>query len=137
MAESFAKDWLSTRCFHNAFEIVSRSITEDYEPVGSPASEHGVTVLREEFGLDISNHESCLITRDDVSRALAVIGVTKSHAAHVRQLYPEYKDKIIALSRDVCDPWHGPKSEYLRCAHTMKPLVEEALVRITEIQSLK
>jgi protein-tyrosine-phosphatase len=135
MAEAFARRWMEERGLSGVYRVVSRSMSEDYEPVGSPASDFGVKVLKEDYGLDTSQHRSQLISHDDAESACVLIGVTRSHTQYLGKLFPAFKSKIVSLSRDVNDPWHQPIQSYKHCAATMKPLVEEILQKITDSSS--
>ncbi len=132
MAEQFAKQWLRDQGYSNRFEVVSRGLTEDYEPAGSPASAHGISVLKEEYGIISNDHVSAILTQEEATRAVAIVGVSRSHAQHVNHLFPsaDITRKTTSLDRDIYDPWHQSYRVYQTCAEAMKPLVEAALVRI-------
>ncbi|CAN0345797.1 unnamed protein product, partial [Scytosiphon promiscuus] len=65
IAEGLAKKWLSERhgigvqdLEQAGYKVQSRGCSADFEPVGSPASSYGVTVMREEYGVDVTAHRS-------------------------------------------------------------------------------
>ncbi len=126
MAEALGKEYLRRNGI-GGITVSSRAICEDYEPQGSPASEQGVQVMREEYGLDTSSHRSRLLTPDDIAQATAIYGVSKSHANAILTLFPQARNKVWSLSRDVSDPWHQHVSVYKSCAAQLVPLVSEAL----------
>lgn len=131
MAEAFAKKWASeNKKPGTEFEIVSRALTDMYEPPDSPASMPGIQVLLEDYALDLNEHRSCLLTDADVDAAHAIIGVSKGHVREILQRYPAAKSKTFALSSDVPDPWHAPKYQYKKCAEMMMPLVDQAMDKI-------
>ena len=86
-AAAFAEKWL--RDNGRDWTVISRSISTDYEPEGSPASEYSVQILREDFGLDISSHSSKLLTREDVDSADFIIGITSSHKRYILYDFPD------------------------------------------------
>lgn len=131
MAEAFAKKWVQDHNLESRFTIVSRSMSTDYEPPNSPASEHGITVMREEFGLDTTSHRSTLICREDAEKAEVMIGVTRSHAQYLGMLFPDLRGKIRHLSQDVYDPWHQSYEVYQACARSMQPLVGQIMDEVT------
>lgn len=73
------KDW----------EVISRSISTDYEPEDSPASEYSVEILRDDFGLDITSHSSKLLNEQDVESADFIIGITSSHKYFIERMFPQ------------------------------------------------
>lgn len=134
MAEAFGKSWLLQNYPDKVpYDVVSRSLTEDYEPVGSPASRNGIEVLAQYYSLNTEEHRSCLLTSSDVESAIAIVGVSRSHVQTIRHLFPEAARKTFALSRDIPDPWHEELDVYHQCARLMKPLVEEAMAKIASV----
>jgi protein-tyrosine-phosphatase len=71
IAEQFAKQYLMSRSI-NDVRVVSRSLTTDYEPEDSPASEQGVTLLKETYDIDMSSHRSKMLSAEDVAQASVV-----------------------------------------------------------------
>ena len=71
MAEQFGKEWVKSSGLDNV-NVVSRSLSTDYEPVGSPASEQGIQLMREVYNIDMSSHRSQLLTAEDVETASLV-----------------------------------------------------------------
>ena len=134
MAEAFGKSWVREMSSQHPgiadVQIWSRGLTDDYEPPGSPASEHGVSILRDDYGIDNSQHVSKLITEEDVMAASYIIGVTVSHAQVIKQAFPAAASKVFVLSKNVADPWHSSLDVYRACATSMKPLVYEALTAL-------
>ena len=127
MAEEFAGSWLIYRDLQSKYRVISRGLTDQYEPPNSPASAHGSKVLHDDFDLDLQNHRSAMLSSQDVKDAHIIIGVTKSHVRVINQKYPESTGKVHSLPVDVSDPWHASLDTYKLCAHQMRPLVYEAL----------
>lgn len=130
MAQAFAQAWLQRHGMQERYRVVSRGITDAYEPPGSPASEFGVAVLAQTYGLDTSAHRSALLTESEARDAHAIIGVTQSHVQAVARLFPGVESKLHSLARNVPDPWHGPVEAYQACAAAMQPLVEDVMQRL-------
>jgi protein-tyrosine-phosphatase len=130
MAELFAVTWLKNNNLSEKFKVVSRALSDEYEPPNSVASYNGVQILREEFSLDLTLHRSSVLTSKDVEQAELIIGVTSTHAIKVQDLFPLFKNKVYSLRSDVPDPWHSSIDVYRSCAHTIKPLVYEILGRL-------
>jgi len=89
-----------------------------------------VSVLREEFGLDITEHRSKMLSADDICSAIALVGVTIGHADAILRGYPAAREKILNLERNVSDPWHQSIGVYSACANDLLPLVNQALEHI-------
>ena len=77
MAEQFANSWLIRNDLIHQFRVISRALTDKYEPPNSPASSHGVEILAKEFSLDLSSHRSSMLTLQEVNDAKIIIGVTE------------------------------------------------------------
>lgn len=71
MAEVLAKKWLTEKG-HKDFTVVSRSLTDSYEPENSPASLNGIKILQQDYSLDMTNHRSKLLSEGDLERATVV-----------------------------------------------------------------
>jgi protein-tyrosine phosphatase len=70
------------------FTFQSRSLSEDYEPVGSPPSTHSADIMMAEFNVDISSHRSALLTPEDVAKADIIVGITRRHADVINSRFP-------------------------------------------------
>lgn len=94
------------------FVVGSRSLTDRYEPPGSAASANSVKAMHELYGVDISEHRSALLTREEVAGATAILCVTGRHRDEVLRIGNRAKGldkKVVALAEDVEDCW--------RCAY--------------------
>lgn len=133
MAEGFAREWLQRNGFAD-YTVISRALTDAYEPEGSPASTHGVELMNEIYNIDISAHRSRMLTLEDVRSATYMIGVSKSHESEVRRRYADDNalTGLMALNRDISDPWHQGRAVYEFCAAMMKKSVEETLASILQ-----
>jgi protein-tyrosine-phosphatase len=85
-AAALAAKWLHDH--HNDGEVISRSISTDYEPENSPASEYSVQIMKDDFGIDISSHRSKLLTEEDIQGADLIVGITSSHRHHIVNKFP-------------------------------------------------
>ena len=127
MAEKFAQSWLQDNNLMSSYRVISRGITDRYDP-SSPASQFGVQVLAKDFGLDLSQHRSALITEKELNNAVAIVCVTRSHVEYLRSQFPSVNTKkLFTLRNNVSDPWHATLEVYRSCAYEMKPLVEEVM----------
>ena len=130
MAEQFAFQWLTQNNLTTKFQIISRALTDKYEPQNSSASLHSILVLADEFSIDLRHHRSSMLSSQEVDDAQIIIGVTGSHVETIQQRFPSSKGKVYTFSSDVPDPWHASLAAYRDCAHRIKPLVYETLDRL-------
>lgn len=93
-AAALAKKWLLD---HNReeIEVLSRSLSTEYEPENSPPSAHSKDIISSEFNVDISAHRSALLTAEDVERADVIVGITKRHAWVVAAEFPAGNTTLI------------------------------------------
>jgi len=93
---------------------------------GLPASTNSVKAMQR-IGLDVSGHQSRLLTQADVDRSIVIFGMTESHLAalHSRfEVLPEFilllRDVLPAdVPRDIPDPFGGGYREYEECRDSM------------------
>jgi protein-tyrosine-phosphatase len=102
-------------------------ITDVFDRVGSPASTHAITVMRE-YQIDLSKHRSKLLTHEMCEEADYIVCVSMGHRDKVLELFPRIKDmkgSLCTLSRDVPDPWHMDYDTYMENVALMEELVSE------------
>lgn len=132
MAEQFGTEWLVDKKLEGQYKIISRGLTDRYEPPNSVASANAVYTLSENYCLDLSQHRSALLSSDEVDEAYLIIGVTQSHRDQIVVQFPNSSGKVQCLNSDVGDPWHASVAVYSACAHVMKRLVHEILTQLIE-----
>ncbi|CAM9985700.1 unnamed protein product [Hapterophycus canaliculatus] len=93
IAEGLAKKLLSERfgigvqdLEQSGYKVQSRGCSTDFEPVGSPASAHGVAVMRKEYGVDMTAHHSVMLSKADLVDATHVYFMTQCHYNTVTSL---------------------------------------------------
>jgi len=104
-------------------DVVSRSLSMDYEPVGSPANDIAQLVMREEYGADIGAHRSALLSQEDVDTCELIVGVSDRHRRIILERFPSSAGKVVCFSRDVPDPWRQPREVYLVCCQELDALI--------------
>ena len=122
MAEGLAKKFAIENGWEN-IHILSRALTEDYEPSGSPASDNGVEIMKSEYNIDISGHRSAMLTQKDVDEATFIVGVSQSHCRYILQNYDRAREKCVSLQTDIPDPWHQGITVFSRCAKTINECI--------------
>lgn len=104
--------------------------------VSTPASENAVKIM-EEMGVDISDHMSKQVTKEDIENADLVLVMTPSHRNTLIDLYPQYSNKIYTLpeyaygtDEEISDPFGGDEEEYRECALQLKSAVEAVYAKV-------
>jgi protein-tyrosine-phosphatase len=98
---------------------------------GQPAAENAVAVL-EEKGIELGDHRSTLLTREQIIDSDLVIVMEAEHAHFIRSIVPEAEVEILLLgeldhgreSPDIDDPIGGPGELYAACRDELDALVE-------------
>lgn len=123
MAKALAQDWADKK----GLDIQTRS-RGIYAFEGSPLSK-GARGALEELGIDLSNHRSSLLTKEDLDWADRVYTMTRAQTAEIRAAYPDLGGKVDALDyNDIPDPFAGSQEEYNRA----RDLIIEALKKREE-----
>ena len=89
VAEGIATQYVKKHHLEDQFHIISRGMSEDYEPAGSPASKYSQECALEMFGVDLSSHRSAVINGKEVEEASAIIGMTAAHNRKVCLMFPK------------------------------------------------
>jgi protein-tyrosine phosphatase len=103
------------------------------------AASHYSQVILAERGLDISKHQSQVITREMLMEAALVLCLAEGHAEAMRAEFPEQASKIFLLTEmigqrySISDPYGGPRYAYERMIDDVTKLIEDGLPRIIEL----
>ena len=131
IASGLARKYLNDNNLNDKYNILSRALTDAYEPENSQASLHGIKVMKDNYDIDISDHRSKLLDDNDMNNAYKIITVSQSHYNETIKRYPQYINKVMTLSEDVIDPWHQPLNVYKQTAITLSRLVNDIMIKIT------
>lgn len=131
IASALASKYLYDNKLNNKYMIISRGLSNEYEPENSLASLHGINTLKNDYNIDISNHRSMLLNDNDMNNATTIIGVTQSHYNEIIKRYPSHSNKVTKLAHDVQDPWHQPIEAYQHTAITLSKLINDIMMKIT------
>ena len=96
--------------------------------MGSRASPEGVQVLKDQYGLDLSNHVSQPLSEQMIRQADHLLVMTRGHRHVILTEYPDAADRTRLLCRDesdVSDPIGGPLEFYQRCAQQIETALRE------------
>lgn len=127
------------------YNVFDAGISTQYEPPGSPASAHGITLMRE-HGVDMASHHSAVLSQTDLLGATHVYCMTPRHCEAVRSLQSKQqelltqpslkgtgtiKNKPQALvstfTPEIPDPWHGTMECFRECSEMLERAVTKAL----------
>ncbi len=96
---------------------------------GMPATPEAVTAV-ESLGYSMGAHQSSVLTREMITQADEIYGLTASHVAAIRAIDPNAGSKIMLLDpdgRDVPDPIGQSQSVYDQTAKRLRELIERRL----------
>ena len=128
---------LSRNIFGSGIQVESAGLAS-WE--GEGASGQAVQVLKEK-GIDISSHQSRLVSREILAEADFIIPMTKNHEIQLKGAFPEFSSKIKRLgawnragdSQDIRDPWGGSVETYRQCAKEIEILLYEIKATLDEV----
>lgn len=130
MAEGFSRKFNIDK-LNDKYHICSRALTNQYEPEGSPASMNSIETMKNDFHIDIANHESKLLDDNDVAKAYKIIGVSQSHYSEICKRYPSHANKVTKLEKDIPDPWHQPIQVYQITATLMNEQINSIMDKMS------
>ncbi len=92
-----------------------------YAANGYPASENAILAMQE-LGIDLSSHQSQMLTAELVENATLIIAMTSSHRDYLLKDFPEVGDRVFLIKSfgtskvpaDVTDPFGGSLNTYKR-----------------------
>lgn len=106
---------------------------------GSEPSKFAIDVMDQDYGIDISEHRSKMITEADVADAELVMCMTSEHRDVLVSLYPKFAGKIFTLKRyndpktkndGIADPYGFSMKIYVECAEEIKAEVEKLIKKL-------
>lgn len=96
---------------------------------GMPATPEAVTAV-ESLGVDMGSHQSSVLTREMISQADEIYGLTRSHVEAIRAIDPNAGDKVKLLDpdgQDVTDPIGQAQGVYDETAKRLRELIQRRL----------
>lgn len=132
MAAGIIRDHLTAKGLADQIRVLSAGIwAED----GHEASKNACTVLGQR-GIDLSNHQSRIVTPALLSQASIVLVMEEAHRRSLFYLAPQYLSKVFLLTEmaggheDVADPFGGPLKSYVETANYLEKLIDAGLPAI-------
>lgn len=127
MAEGIARRLIDRGRIEGAsgWEVGSAGV---WAGAGSPATMEAILALRS-MDIDISSHQSRLLTPDLVRSADLIITMTRAHAEAVLELDPQANNRVRRLNpdSDISDPIGQPQAVYNEAALEIARWVETRL----------
>ncbi len=126
MAEGLARAWERRRTPNGlTIEVSSAGVAAGD---GSPASDQTLQALRERE-IDLSTHQSRLLTPEMVDRADIILTMTPSHAQAVMQIAPDSAHKVFPIDplNPIADPIGQPIEVYREVADQLETLIDARL----------
>ena len=134
MAEGILKDILRKNDKEKDFSVTSAGL---FVREGDKASNYAIEVLKNEWGIDISNHISRQIEVCDLEDADIILTMTNSHKSIILRYKRQYLEKTFTLKEyvggqelDILDPYGGTYNEYKLCAKDIKKQLEKLLDKL-------
>ncbi|MCA9052809.1 MAG: low molecular weight protein arginine phosphatase, partial [Planctomycetaceae bacterium] len=136
MAEAMFRKMLSERLNCSEEELIERGYLVVSAGLattaGMPASEHSVSLMREE-GVDLTGHHSQPATPELLGIADLIVTMTRSHRDSILARFPALSDRVRVLSAtggDVSDPYGGNREEYQRCRDEIREHLQQLLAAL-------
>ena len=95
----------------------------------SPISENAKLAL-EENGIFFS-HTSTPVSKALLDEADIVICMSESHAGTVSAMFPEYREKIFVMPKDISDPYGGNLAIYRECLKEIEECIKLVIASLT------
>lgn len=133
MAEGLFND--KAKAFGKDFEAKSAGV---FAPEGFPASQEAIEVLKQDYNIDISNHRSKSLRRQDLEEADLILAMSNSHKQSILSKYPEYSNKVftikefVGLEGEVEDPYGMPIEVYRETARELEDLISKVITKISQ-----
>ena len=128
MAEYLCRRQLKKEGIHEApFVVISRSLSTDYEPEGSPASSQGIEVMSHDYQIDMTTHRSTLLSQEDVDNAFLIVPVKRDLGRAIQNAFQNSSSKIQFFVNDIPDPWRQPVSVFRQCAKNIEAMLPEVV----------
>lgn len=109
-----------------------------------PASENAIAVMKTEYELDISEHLTHQVMRDDLVNADYVIAMTERHKSYLILRAPDMQHKICTLAQfaghgdgDVTDPFGGDYECYHQCANQIASMIDKIAEKLKDKHAAK
>lgn len=126
MAQVLLRDMLSAK---EDFVVCSAGL---FAKEGSPMSEMAQQVLRDEYGLDGSQHRAQQLTEEMALQSDWILAMTEGHKSYIQQVFPLVRVETLKAfatgqSGDISDPFLGSFEDYRRCAQEIRACLAQGI----------
>ena len=107
---------------------------------GQPASVDALEIMKELYGIDMSDHSSKQVNEELIAKADLVLAMTETHKTVLRRAYPNAVDKIFTLAEyagpasisthEVRDPYGMGMSAYKEAVKQITAMIDIIIERI-------
>lgn len=131
MAECLTRAMLDRLGLQERWEVRSAGL---FAQSGAPASE-GAKRAMQRRGLTLASHRSRPVTRDLLDQAAVVAGMSASHIAQLRALYPDCQTPLLAFDDPpISDPYGVDDAAYEQAARDLERQLPALLEEWTKEQ---
>lgn len=145
MAEAFFNDLITNEKPGCEFTACSAGIASCG---GMPASENTQAVMKDNYQIDVSSHNSRVVTEEDINSAHLILTMTYNHKEYLLARFPSAKGKTYTLGEyvenpdnnsraegpgrkyDIPDPYGMSIDVYACCAADIRELVKKLIARL-------
>lgn len=136
MAEGLMKKMLKDKNINN-IEVCSAGL---HASTGEYSTDEAVKVMKEDYDVNILNHESKNIKNTDIEKMDLILCATHAHLTTLKYMYPDIKHKIFTIKeyaygpeiedKDIKDPWGYTLDVYKNCAKEIYEALEKIIEKI-------
>lgn len=118
---------------------------------GQSASYEAISVMKELYDIDLSEHQSQLVSSKLIEESDLVLSMTNAHNVILKEVFPDFSDKIFTLVeyvqtisddernngniREISDPYGQSETAYKETAKTIANLIDLIIEYIDKNQS--
>ncbi len=84
----------------------------------------------QELGADLSGHKSRQVTREMIESSEAIFAMTQSHAALLKNAFPDYAQKINVLGSGIPDPFGGDIEVYRKSRDSILAAIKKYIEQV-------
>lgn len=136
MADCILNDKILKRGLIDKVRVCSSGVSAY---TGDIPTNEAISVMRDEFNLDLSNHRATNVADSDVLQMDLILAMTLRHKFFLISMLPELKDKIYTLrefvgddenNANIDDPYGYVESVYSSCAAQINDCIDKLLVKL-------
>jgi protein-tyrosine phosphatase len=99
---------------------------------GVPAAEEAVAIAQG-FGVDLSGHQSQMLTEELAEEATHLVGMTAGHVEALREMFADKTRLLSPAGEEVDDPIGQPMEVYQQCARQMAGYIDALVAELVPL----